>query len=52
MGSIIFDMELTEEDMELIAGGGHVKIKGQFRVGKLILIFHGSNFYQYIRYCR
>lgn len=35
MGSIIFDMELTEEDLELIAGGGHVKIKGQFSVGQI-----------------
>jgi hypothetical protein len=25
-----FDTELTEEDLELIAGGGHVKIKGHY----------------------
>jgi hypothetical protein len=29
-----FDMELTEEDLELIAGGVHVKIKGTFSIGQ------------------
>ncbi|MFN3847796.1 MAG: NHLP leader peptide family RiPP precursor [Spirosomataceae bacterium] len=29
-----FDMELTEEDMELIAGGVHIKIKGKFSIGQ------------------
>jgi hypothetical protein len=30
-----YDTELTEKDLELIAGGVHIKIKGQFSIGQV-----------------